>query len=78
MRKTSTLVLVLGLGWSGLQAATPCVQATAPESKQTGSIGESAEQNQNLPRKTEFVPTMMGKALDEDGVHLGFTNYKGI
>jgi hypothetical protein len=35
----------------------------------------SINQSQSAPKKTVFKNTMMGEMLDEDGVHLGFTNF---
>jgi hypothetical protein len=61
-KRTSALRLWLGIYAFG---------ATLLSVDSQGSINQS----QSAPKKIVFKNTMMGEMRDEDGVHLGFTNF---
>jgi hypothetical protein len=54
-----------------LNADSMPVQSTRPDSRAT-----TAKQARTAAKETTFESVMMGEMRDENGVHLGFTNFK--
>jgi len=90
VNKVRTAILVSCLGSAGFNAAfwggapgrlqsgqPPSGRPSATSDKGASRKPEIEVQLQDIPKELEleFRPTMMGEMLDQDGQHLGFSNY---
>lgn len=76
MRSRKTPFFLLCMGCFACAAGPSRAEPRPTQSAQTKSGSKSPNQDQSAKRKVEFDPVTMGELLDEDGIHLGFTDFK--
>jgi hypothetical protein len=78
MYRVKGLLLVLCVGWFGFEAAVPSSRSALPQPGQTAPAKPQATRTKSPRTNAEFETTLMGEMRDEDGTHLGFTNFKAF
>jgi hypothetical protein len=74
--KRKTVILILCLGFAEFGTAFLSGASGRLQSGQASSLTSPVPPNQDAPKKMKFELGIVGEGRDEDGVHLGFSNYK--
>jgi hypothetical protein len=69
-------IFVFLLGYVGFGVTLPRANFKLVQSTTASGDQASTKTIQSAPKKISFKNTAMGEMRDEDGVHLGFTNFK--